>query len=87
MLTSDEIRQAAERLDIAERTREQTELLSLKYPRMTMDDAYGVQAAWVKRKVAVGRKVIGVRDGYDPAGRVLPHPQQPLTPQPPEKAG
>jgi 2-oxo-hept-3-ene-1,7-dioate hydratase len=63
MLTSDEIRQAAERLDIAERTREQTELLSLKYPRMTMDDAYGVQAAWVKRKVADGRKVIGWKIG------------------------
>ncbi|MBX5156340.1 MULTISPECIES: 2-oxo-hept-4-ene-1,7-dioate hydratase [unclassified Rhizobium] len=63
MLTSDEIRQAAERLDIAERTRVQTELLSLKYPHMTMDDAYGVQAAWVKKKIAAGRKPIGWKIG------------------------
>ncbi|QND18891.1 2-oxo-hepta-3-ene-1,7-dioic acid hydratase [Rhizobium leguminosarum bv. viciae] len=63
MLTPDEIRQAAERLDIAERTRVQTGLLSLQYPGMTMDDAYAVQSAWVKKKVASGRKVIGWKIG------------------------
>lgn len=63
MLTSDDIRQAAERLDIAERMREQTQLLSLKYPHMTMDDAYAVQSAWVSKKIAAGRKVIGWKIG------------------------
>ncbi|MBY3217692.1 2-oxo-hepta-3-ene-1,7-dioic acid hydratase [Rhizobium laguerreae] len=63
MLTSDETRQAAERLDIAERTRKQTELLSLRYPHMTMDDAYAVQSAWVKKKIAAGRNVIGWKIG------------------------
>jgi 2-oxo-hept-3-ene-1,7-dioate hydratase len=63
MLTPDEIRQAAERLDIAEQTRVQTGLLSLRHPEMTMDDAYAVQSAWVGKKVAYGRKVIGWKIG------------------------
>ncbi|MGO8396558.1 2-oxo-hepta-3-ene-1,7-dioic acid hydratase, partial [Rhizobium ruizarguesonis] len=63
MLTSDEIRQAAESLDIAELTREQTGLLSLNYPHMTMDDAYAVQSAWVTKKIAAGRTVIGWKIG------------------------
>jgi 2-oxo-hept-3-ene-1,7-dioate hydratase len=41
----------------------QTGLLSLKHPAMTMDDAYAVQAAWVKRKLAAGRKVDGWKIG------------------------
>jgi 2-oxo-hept-3-ene-1,7-dioate hydratase len=63
MLTPDEIRQAAERLDIAEKTRVQTGLLSLQHPGMTMDDAYAVQSAWVKKKAASGRKIIGWKIG------------------------
>jgi 2-oxo-hept-3-ene-1,7-dioate hydratase len=63
MLTNDEIAAAAESLDTAERTRVQTALLSLKHPRMTMDDAYAVQSAWVRRKIEAGRKVIGWKIG------------------------
>ncbi|ARQ14443.1 2-oxo-hepta-3-ene-1,7-dioic acid hydratase 2 (plasmid) [Rhizobium etli] len=63
MLSQDEIQAAAESLDQAERTRIQTELLSLKYPQMTMDDAYAVQSAWVKKKIASGRKPIGWKIG------------------------
>ncbi len=63
MLTNDEIAQAAESLDAAERTRVQTGLLSLKHPGMTMDDAYAVQAAWVRRKIEAGRRVIGWKIG------------------------
>ncbi|KQV41362.1 2-oxo-hept-4-ene-1,7-dioate hydratase [Rhizobium sp. Root1204] len=63
MLTSNDIETAAASLDEAERTRVQTGLLSLQYPHMTMDDAYAVQAAWVKKKIAAGRKVIGWKIG------------------------
>lgn len=63
MLSTDEIAAAATSLDEAERTRIQTGLLSLKHPGMTMDDAYAVQQAWVKRKIAAGRKVIGWKIG------------------------
>jgi len=63
MLTSNDIEQAALNLDEAERARVQTGLLSLKHPEMTMDDAYAVQAAWVKKKIARGRKPIGWKIG------------------------
>ncbi|WP_349960386.1 2-oxo-hept-4-ene-1,7-dioate hydratase [Rhizobium sp. ZPR3] len=63
MLSHDEIQAAAESLDQAERTRVQTGLLSLKHPQMTMDDSYAVQSAWVKKKIAAGRKPIGWKIG------------------------
>ena len=63
MLSQDEIQAAAESLNQAERTRVQTGLLSLKHPRMTMDDSYAVQAAWVQKKIASGRKPIGWKIG------------------------
>ncbi|KRB55137.1 2-oxo-hepta-3-ene-1,7-dioate hydratase [Rhizobium sp. Root708] len=63
MLTAAEIEAAAESLDQAERTHMQTGLLSLKHPDMNMDDAYAVQGAWVKKKIADGRKVIGWKIG------------------------
>ncbi|MDK4742152.1 2-oxo-hepta-3-ene-1,7-dioic acid hydratase [Rhizobium sp. CNPSo 3464] len=63
MLSHDEIQAAAESLDQAERTRVQTGLLSLKHPQMTMDDSYAVQSAWVKKKIASGRKPIGWKIG------------------------
>ncbi|AIJ59626.1 hypothetical protein C973_02986 [Brucella abortus CNGB 759] len=63
MLTKDEIEAAAAALDGAEKTRRQVGLLSLKHPGMTMDDAYAVQAAWVKQKIAAGRRVIGWKIG------------------------
>jgi 2-oxo-hept-3-ene-1,7-dioate hydratase len=63
MLSHDEIQAAAESLDQAERTRAQTGLLSLKHPQMTMDDSYAVQSAWVKKKIAAGRKPIGWKIG------------------------
>lgn len=63
MLTKDEIAAAATALDGAEKSRRQIGLLSLKHPDMTMDDAYAVQAAWVKQKIASGHKVIGWKIG------------------------
>ncbi|MEI2297076.1 2-oxo-hept-4-ene-1,7-dioate hydratase [Ensifer sp. MJa1] len=63
MLDKSQIEAAAAALDAAERERVQTALLSLKHPEMTMDDAYAVQAAWVKQKIAAGRRVIGWKIG------------------------
>ncbi len=63
MLNAQEIEAAAAALDGAEESRKQIGLLSLKHPGMSMDDAYAVQAAWVKQKIAGGRKVIGWKIG------------------------
>lgn len=63
MLTPEQIAAAAARLDAAERSRVQTGLLSLEHPQMDLDDAYAVQAAWVRAKVAAGRKVVGWKIG------------------------
>ncbi|WP_112808136.1 2-oxo-hept-4-ene-1,7-dioate hydratase [Ensifer sp.] len=63
MLDANEIAAAAKALDEAEKSRIQTGLLSLKHPEMTMDDAYAVQSAWVKQKIARGRRVIGWKIG------------------------
>ena len=63
MLTKEEVEAAAQSLDEAERTRVQTGLLSLKHPDMVMEDAYSIQAAWVRKKVSAGRKVIGWKIG------------------------
>ncbi|WP_104667438.1 2-oxo-hept-4-ene-1,7-dioate hydratase [Ensifer adhaerens] len=63
MLEKSQIEAAAIALDTAERERVQTGLLSLKHPEMTMDDAYAVQSAWVKKKIAAGRRVIGWKIG------------------------
>jgi 2-oxo-hept-3-ene-1,7-dioate hydratase len=63
MLTEEQIAVAASGLDVAEKTRTQTGLLSLKHPGMDMDDAYAIQDAWVKQKIASGRKVIGWKIG------------------------
>lgn len=63
MLTQRDIETAAEDLDRAERTRSQIGLLSLRHPDISMDDAYAIQAAWVKKKIASGRKAIGWKIG------------------------
>jgi 2-oxo-hept-3-ene-1,7-dioate hydratase len=63
MLTPSQIAEAVESLDKAEQSRIQCALLSLRYPQATMDDAYSIQAAWVKQKRAAGRKIIGWKIG------------------------
>ncbi len=55
--------EAALSLFEAEQNRRQIGLLSKVYPNWTMDDAYGVQAALVKRKLASGRRIIGWKIG------------------------
>lgn len=63
LLTPDQIDDAATRLFEAERSRRQIRLLSLDFPGATMDDAYQVQAALVKRKLASGLTVKGWKIG------------------------
>ncbi|WP_171235798.1 2-oxo-hept-4-ene-1,7-dioate hydratase [Ruegeria sp. HKCCA6837] len=62
MTTEDHARAAAELLQ-AERRREQIGLLSLRHPEMGMDDAYEIQNAIYRQKLAEGRKVIGWKIG------------------------
>jgi 2-oxo-hept-3-ene-1,7-dioate hydratase len=63
MLSQNEIEQAANALDQAERNRAQMGLISQSQPSATMDDAYAIQAAWVKMKMSAGRKVVGWKIG------------------------
>ena len=63
MMTDAEVEDAARRLFEAERERRQIRLLSLDFPQATMDDAYRVQAALVKRKVASGLTIKGWKIG------------------------
>jgi len=54
---------AAQRLDEAERTRQQIRMISLEYPEMTMADAYAVQDAWLRLKLTRGKTIIGHKIG------------------------
>ena len=62
-MTPEAIEAAALALDVAERSRKQIGLLSLLHPSITMDDAYAIQAAWVRRKIGNGRTVKGWKIG------------------------
>lgn len=62
-MTPEQHAQAASDLLNAETTGEQIGLLSLRYPDITMDDAYEVQNAIYRAKLAQGRKVIGWKIG------------------------
>ena len=55
--------QAAADLLRAERTGEQIGLLSLRHPGMGMDDAYAIQDAIRREKLAAGRRAIGWKIG------------------------
>jgi 2-oxo-hept-3-ene-1,7-dioate hydratase len=54
---------AAEALFKAEQSRTQIGLLSKQHPDWILDDAYAVQAALVKQKIASGRRIIGWKIG------------------------
>jgi 2-oxo-hept-3-ene-1,7-dioate hydratase len=57
------IEQAAQALFDAEQSRRQIGLLSRQRPDWSLDDAYAVQAALVKKKLASGRRIIGWKIG------------------------
>ena len=62
MTPEDHVSAAADLLE-AEKTGQQIGLLSLRHPGMTMDDAYEVQNAIFRAKLAEGRRVIGWKIG------------------------
>ena len=62
-MTPLDIEQAAETLWQAEQTGVQCGLLSLAHPGMTMDQAYAVQAALIRRRMQAGHRVIGWKIG------------------------
>jgi 2-oxo-hept-3-ene-1,7-dioate hydratase len=62
-MTPDQVQEAAAALFDADRQTRQIGLLSLRYPGMTLDDAYAVQAALIERKMASGRRKIGWKIG------------------------
>lgn len=62
-LTQNHIAEAARQLNEAEQARQQMDLISLRHPEATMDDAYAIQAEWMAQKKRAGRKVIGWKIG------------------------
>lgn len=62
-MTPEDVQRAAADLLKAERTGQQIGLLSLRHPDMTMDDAYAVQTALMRAKLAEGRRIIGWKIG------------------------
>lgn len=62
-LDGEAVRSAALSLEGAERSREQIRLLSAAYPTITMDDAYAIQAEWVRMKREAGDAAIGWKIG------------------------
>ena len=50
-------------LDTAERSRQQIRAVSVRHPEATIADAYRIQAAWIERKVAAGRAILGHKIG------------------------
>lgn len=62
-LSPERIKELAQALDNAERTKVPTRQLSMQHPGMTIDDAYAVQLAWRDLKLAAGRTVTGRKIG------------------------
>ncbi|WP_323777551.1 2-oxo-hept-4-ene-1,7-dioate hydratase [Leisingera sp.] len=62
-MTPEQHQEAAATLLAAEATGRQCGLLSLAYPGMTLDDAYAVQQALIRQKLASGRRKIGWKIG------------------------
>jgi 2-oxo-hept-3-ene-1,7-dioate hydratase len=63
-LTAAQLAALATQLETAEQTRQMIRPASSQYPGFNMDDAYAVQAAWIKHKLAGGqRRVLGHKIG------------------------
>jgi 2-oxo-hept-3-ene-1,7-dioate hydratase len=63
MLEQRLIGEIAQRLDIAEKTKERIRPPAAQYPQMTIEDSYAVQRAWVAMKLKAGRTIKGHKIG------------------------
>lgn len=62
-MDSKAIERCAQRLDEAERTRQQIRQISLDHPDITIEDGYAIQRRWIELKCARGRRIIGHKIG------------------------
>lgn len=60
----------AQRLDQAEKQREQIRAISLDYPEITIEDAYAVQREWVRLKIAEAERPQNRPDLESDAGKL-----------------
>ena len=63
VLSDEQARECAVRIDDAERHRLQIRQLSIEHPAMTIEDAYAVQHEWVSMKIARGNPLRGHKVG------------------------
>jgi 2-oxo-hept-3-ene-1,7-dioate hydratase len=63
MLSQELIERIADELLEAGRTRSVVPRITARYPEMTVEDAYAVQALWARRRVAEGHRVVGRKIG------------------------
>jgi len=63
MFDSAQIAQLAAELQQSQKTRQQVEHFSKRFPGMSIEDGYRVRRAWVALQLAEGRKVIGHKIG------------------------
>ena len=63
MLNDAQIARAAATIHAAETNRRQARAITLEYPDMSLDDAYGIQAKWMAIKQAEGRVIRGYKIG------------------------
>jgi 2-oxo-hept-3-ene-1,7-dioate hydratase len=63
MLSSKQIAEMAAELDRSEKSRQQVEHFSKRFPGMTVEDGYAISRAWVKAKIAEGRVARGHKIG------------------------
>ena len=63
MLAPEQIEQIADELLAAGRTGSVVPRITVRYPDMTVEDAYAVQALWASRRVAEGHRVVGRKIG------------------------
>lgn len=62
-MDADTVADLAAELLRAEETQRQIDLISLRHPDMTLDDAYAIQKAQITQKLAAGRRIIGWKIG------------------------
>ena len=62
-LDQETVTRIVEDLETARVTKVQVRQITLDHPQMTVDDAYAVQRAWIDRRLADGRTVVGHKIG------------------------